>query len=1488
MKKLYAILAFLFLFTDLQVCAQEKTFPADSTAFLEKMEEFLSDVRKKEGQKLIEEEFQPIWYSGNVSDHERKRVYRMANFMAEKNLRAYPHFKNFLLSFVGFKESDRSKESFDLWMGSLQKILMGREKRKFNDYLKTTKALFSRNILYKSLSTTWKAESDNYTIKFEDDRPVLEFGEITLKCYAKGDSSVIHNTKGRYLPTENEWHGHGGKVTWKRAGFDENNTYAVLKDYEVEMRSPRFEADSVLFYNNYFDKPLKGELKDRVLSGVTKENAIYPKFESYNQRLSIPDIDKDIDYNGGFTVSGSKLLGSGTKENPAKVTVRWKNSRFLRMESLNFTITPEQISAQEVEVNFNLKDDSITHPQLKLRLDRKERLLTLIRTDKGRSKSPYFNTYHELEMYFEALYWNIDDPLMKFSNLQGSTDQKAAFESTDYFKPKRYRSLSTMGDRNPLLQIRGLSRKLDNNTFGVKRLAKHVKLPNREVKEMAIRFSNMGFVQYDDRTGTVTIRQKLFDYIKNSSGKKDYDHILFNSETKEGNKNAKLSLLDTQLTIYGLKRVDLSKTQKVALFPDKGKVTVQENRDMEFSGGLVAGKMEIFGKNFDFDYKKFEMDMPEIDSALIWTPRLGAMKAEKKGEKKEESPKDRELVRSVIENMKGTLRIDAPNNKSGMKKAVYPRYPILKSKKASYVYYDDPSIHKGVYSRDDFYFKLEPFKMDSLDNFPNEAIAFQGTFSSGEIFPDFEEKLTLMKDHSLGFSRKAPKGGFPMYGEDITFDNKIRLSNEGLKGNGKIDFVTSTSRSTQFNLFPDSTTGIAEEFRNEKKEKEPDVPKASGKDIFIKYVPGDEKLLARKEEKPLALYNDEADLHGGVVLSKQKMRGDGTMEFSDAELSSENFHFKHMVTNADTASFNLKDKDASKFAFKTDNVNAHVDFENRKAEFKANGENTFIDFPENQYICYMDKFNWRMDQKDVELEASQEMQEDININTELDLSKSNFYSVHPEQDSLSFMSPRATYSIEKKQITAHEVPYIPVADARIAPDSGIVRIEEDAEMQTLKNAEILANTVTKYHRIHNAQASIFAKKDYSASGDYHYIDKNKTKQTIHFNNITVDQSGETYATGKVLKNDGFTLSPEFSYHGDVRLEASVEQLEFNGDARINHECDTIPKNWFSFKSRLDPNDIAIPFQKDRNSKLSAGMVLTSKRNEMYTTFLNKKRNEKDHALMKGEGRVTFNEKDQTFRIGTEEKLKNQDMPGNYMSLRKRNCQLKGNGEIDLGAELGIIEIDNFGTFTDQPLKSEYAFNTTMTVDFFIKDDLLEIMAEDIKEYPNLSSFDFSKSVYENALREIAGVDQTDEIISQLSLKGEIEDFPEELGKPLVLSDVDFVWDESTSSYRSKGRIGISNILEEQVFKYVEGHIVVSKHRSADKLSIYLELDKNNWYFFQYRKGVMQAISSNEEFNNEISETKEKDRKYDGDDDEASYRYTLSSERKKIRFLKEFK
>src|SRR6185436_18122889 len=110
--------------------------------------------------------------------------------------------------------------------------------------------------------------------------------------------------------------------------------------------------------------------------------------------------------------------------------------------------------------------------------------------------------------------------------------------------------------------------------------------------------------------------------------------------------------------------------------------------------------------------------------------------------------------------------------------------------------------------------------------------------------------------------------------------------------------------------------------------------------------------------------------------------------------------YKANVFDADTSNFRLTSDDISSLALTTRNVNSHIDFINRLGEFKSNGGGSYVNFPLNEYICYIDRFKWFMDEKEVELSAGKQTVASDTSSTGVSLDGSDFISVEPRQDSL--------------------------------------------------------------------------------------------------------------------------------------------------------------------------------------------------------------------------------------------------------------------------------------------------------------------------------------------------------------------------------------------------------------------------------------------------------------------------------------------------------
>jgi hypothetical protein len=114
------------------------------------------------------------------------------------------------------------------------------------------------------------------------------------------------------------------------------------------------------------------------------------------------------------------------------------------------------------------------------------------------------------------------------------------------------------------------------------------------------------------------------------------------------------------------------------------------------------------------------------------------------------------------------------------------------------------------------------------------------------------------------------------------------------------------------------------------------------------------------------------------------------------------------------------------------------------------------------------------------------------------------------------------------------------------------------------------------------------------------------------------------------------------------------------------------------------------------------------------------------------------------------------------------------------------------------------------------------------------------------------------------------------------------WDNKNKAYVSDGAIGIGFIRRDQVNKYVQGKIALSKKRTGDILDIYLEVDKNNWYYFRYTKGLLTAVSGDPNFNKIIQELKADKREQKGERGQTPYQFSIGSEQQKNLFQRKFK
>ncbi|MFO7722387.1 MAG: hypothetical protein R6V49_04100 [Bacteroidales bacterium] len=1498
-----------FLLMSTEASGQRK-FNENPGGFVEEMSVWLQEEFKKE--KDLREEairimtlYQAEWNYAFTLD-QQMMVINTCNLMLKKKMQANPQFLEYLPLVLRMAQSGHSEQSFEAWNKALNNIA-DKKPRNFRDFLSFTDALITRNMIYESNIVKWKVSSEDAHFEFVDGKVMLVFRNTDLTCYAFNDSSVIYGTEGIYDPVDYRWSGTGGKVTWSRVGFGDDEVYATLGNYRLRTQFSKFDADTVFFYHGkLFAGPQMGKLSENVQYFKDTLSASYPRFESYDKRYFMPDIFKGVDYAGGFAFHGSKFLGSGDLNNPASFSFRYKGNVAVRVTSPSFTIRPDRLSSSMARVVIYLDEDSIYHPGLEILFRNDTRQLSMYTVEVGTGQSRFFNTYHGVDMAAEELHWNMDEGKIKLKTEAGmSGASEAYFESRDYYSKRRFDDMRGIDAQNPLFPLRQYSQKVGRKDISLDEYARFLRMDPVQVMMQLITLANMGYIEYNIDKGEFVLRDKVANTLMAFAGLIDYDVIRFYSATTAGTPNAEIDLNNLNLEIYGLQdAIQLSDSQNVFIEPDHGRITMQQNRSFVFSGNMRIGLFRFKVNDAHFDYQNFTIDAPDIRSLTFYVNSFDPNDLDARG------VRNKRLVQTELTDLSGKIAIDNPQNKSGVKH--YPRYPIFTCTTDAYAYYDSKDIHRGTYVKDRFFYKIDPFELDSLASFSTEGFMLQGTLFSAGIFPNLTPPLRVRPDYSLGFVYETTASGLPTYNGKGTYYNTIDLSNQGFYGRGELTYITSRGTSENYLFTPDSTIAELKTYTVAERGGVVEYPELSTTDVNMRWFPYRDRMevnhkdkYRRLKENPMSMFDQRAALHGNFILTPEGSSGNGAIVIKDAEIDSKEFMFGQRTIDAEHADFRLKATYADievgilprdGYELMTNDYKANINFDKEVGSFTSNGGASRVHFLINQYLASIDMFEWHMNAETIRLQNTSstgiEALEGLSMEELVDrqMVGSEFISTNPFQDSLRFFAIDALYDRRQNVITATGVKLIKVADAAIFPKNEKVTIYRKAEMDTLFDARLLTNLQTKYHRFYDVTARITGAKQYEAKGSYDYVDITGGKQKIPFHRIYADRSAHTTGEGKLAPEDNFSLSPYFDFYGDMVLRSSHPYLTFAGGARIKHLCDTMQREWLRFTADINPAEVMIPVSSKpvnlNYRDVGVGILVSKDTTDVYAAFFDQKHRAADKEIIDADGFLVYDEASSEYRVSNLTKLKDKSAPGNYISFNTSDCTVQGEGKLAIGDDLGMVKMDALGNANYEYASDSLSLELVLGIDFFFSEPALRVMIKDLESAGGLG-VSLNTDAYQYALNYWVGSKKTDDLSGEISLYGAMRRIPEEMQKTIIFADIQLQYNTTTRSFIYQGPIGIGNIRDKQINRYVDGMIEISRERSGDIFTILLEVSDNNWYLFDYSRGRMMALSGNEAFNKAIRDTKPDKRKLQDEKTREMYLYTLSTPRKKKSFERRF-
>lgn len=1179
-----------------------------------------------------------------------------------------------------------------------------------------------------------------------------------------------------------------------------------------------------------------------------------------------------------------------TRHIPAHLLIRHNGEYVLSLKGEEIVLDQERLTGKNMEVAMYLtKTDSLYHPSMDLMYEVAAKKMTLKKPRKSLyPEVPFTSNYHKYYLYFESITWDINTSDIYFTAFVDKEHKVSAVESFDYFNKERFNQYKGILKINPLGAI--YRHKLEDKVDKVyaKNVMRRFGLQNQQqaFDKSLPRLQGAGYIRYHPERNAglerellrqnkivkeedvadylIEPQQKLFDWMRAARDKKDYDAIFIISKVDTG-AHARLNIQDKQMELFGVKNFSISDSQFVAIRPED-KVIIKENRNLEFGGMMGAGRMNFYTSKkdgFKFDYESYSIECDEIDSmrfVLVRNPKPGY----------EYTPLERALGNTVFERVSGKVHIDDPRNKSGKEKKKYAHYPVFDSYKDSYVYWARPEVQGGVYTKDKLFFSVDPFVLDSLEDFSEKNLNFDGSFTSSEIFPEFRQTLAVMPDFSLGFKQQAPIEGYPIYNGAGKFYNEITMDSYGLHGKGDIEYLGSLAKSDTFVFHFDSVMAVTNHFHLDKGPRGGAYfPSIDSDTSGYKWYTKENTLKISSMQKPLDVFEGQGKFTGTITITEKGAWGKGALAIGQITIEGDSIVLQEEGVKAFESNFIVTDKDDPSLKhFEAEKVTVDYDLEKHISKFEREkaSDSLLAEFPIHQYHTTLIKGVYTRDEDKLDI---------VGLSS---YAKQNYFvSVAPKKDSLNFMATSARYDVLQRRINVSGVPYINVADARVSPDSQFVVIAADGQIDSLHNAIIEAGDEdpirhTRRHRIYDATVGVSSAINYGGQGKYNYIPVNNKDQYIDFGNIEVRRDTVTAASGEVGNDRDFYLTDRILFRGTATLDASQKYLMFEGEVKIESDNPAFKGTWFKFeKAIVNPDSVFIPIKEgqtdDEGRKLMVGLNYNGENSFFYSSFLEPLRNDDDISILTSKGGLTFDRKTKEFRIGAQDVIRERVYKGSLVSFNDSTNVVKTHGLMTFPT--GFLE--NTGSLEISGDWNEDKRNNTMTTNLVIGCDFGLIPKDPIKntmEYfwlvtENNRYYDFQERKSISALSELldpASPEETNTYAFLEEMRNAIVTkdlkLSEMLPYTVLLAGVDFNYDRNTRALYCKEPVALLGLQGQGLYKYMNAKILYEfvpkapdgSEANYHRMTVYLAVDNFNYIYFCLDGNTLRTRSYADAYN----------------------------------------
>ena len=446
--------------------AQTKHFSTDQDQFFEELKAYLTSSTSREDRAEAEalmHDFRGVWNMHYESAEAALAIDLYDLMLSKTGNRAYYNIFTFSEILLRAPYNGMTKTDLNRFLVYTKRRFAQRPGQ-LDKYLKSCRDLFVDRLLGGKGATQWVAPNANFTFP-TDTACVFVVKQCDLMLKSENDQSIIHNTYGQLNLESRQWVGKGGRVDWSRFGIPSDKVYGVVDDYQINLNTSNYHIESIDFYHkDYFDHPCRCSFEDAVTNTVPNEKTMFPKAMSKGDQVEFGKLFGSVEFLGGFGMVGNAVNFFGDGDHPAQFIFRHRNRVTVRIKANRFIMSETSLVSSQASARIYLYDtvlqtiDSIYHNDLGFLYNDKKNQLLLYRKDNGVGTGPFHDTYHEYDIFLEAIYWNRNSDIMEFRRLEGTSgDSEGVVSSVNYFRKSDYLRIQALhGEHEPVCEdLRG-------------------------------------------------------------------------------------------------------------------------------------------------------------------------------------------------------------------------------------------------------------------------------------------------------------------------------------------------------------------------------------------------------------------------------------------------------------------------------------------------------------------------------------------------------------------------------------------------------------------------------------------------------------------------------------------------------------------------------------------------------------------------------------------------------------------------------------------------------------------------------------------------------------------------------------------------------------------------------------------------------------------------------------------------------------------------